>query len=84
MALSINANYKGLAAPNTYAVIGSLTINPDKVGMSYMVLYKASPDEQPYEAYSFASGYDIEGADPFKQAYEHLKTLTDFEGAIDC
>jgi hypothetical protein len=28
--------------------------------------------------------YDIEGDNPIKQAYEHLKTLPEFEGAIDC
>lgn len=84
MALSFNTVYKGLSAPNTYAVIGSLTINPDKAGMSYMVLYKAAPDQQPYEAMSFNSEYDLEGFNPFKQAYEHLKTLPEFGGCTDC
>ncbi len=28
--------------------------------------------------------YDIEGANPFKQAYEFLKTLPEFSDAVDC
>lgn len=27
---------------------------------------------------------DLEGPNPIKQAYEHLKTLPEFEGAVDC
>lgn len=84
MALSIDATYKGLAAPNTYTVISSLTINPDKAGMSYMVLYKAACDQPSYEASSFASEYDLEGENPFKQAYEYLKLLPEFKGCTDC
>jgi hypothetical protein len=29
-------------------------------------------------------GYDLNGANPIKQAYEHLKTLPEFAGATDC
>lgn len=28
--------------------------------------------------------YDIEGANPIKQAYEYLKTLPEFADAVDC
>jgi len=28
--------------------------------------------------------YDLEGENPIKQAYQHLKTLPEFEGAEDC
>lgn len=27
--------------------------------------------------------YDISGSNPFEQAYAHLKTLPEFEGAVD-
>jgi hypothetical protein len=27
---------------------------------------------------------DLEGGNPLKQAYEHLKTLPDFSGTVDC
>lgn len=28
--------------------------------------------------------YDMEGANPYVQAYEHLKTLPEFSDAVDC
>jgi hypothetical protein len=28
--------------------------------------------------------YDIQGDNPIRQAYEHLKTLQEFAGAVDC
>ena len=33
---------------------------------------------------SYDAPYDIEGANPFKQAYEFLKTLPEFADAVDC
>lgn len=28
--------------------------------------------------------YELDGKNPIKQAYEHLKTMPDFSGATDC
>jgi hypothetical protein len=33
---------------------------------------------------SYTCVYDITGDNPIKQAYEHLKTLEEFAGCIDC
>jgi hypothetical protein len=33
---------------------------------------------------SYSCEYDLTGANPIKQAYEHLKTLPEFAGAVDC
>jgi hypothetical protein len=32
----------------------------------------------------YECAYDIQGDNPFKQAYNHLKTLPEFENATDC
>lgn len=32
----------------------------------------------------FGCDYDINGENPIKQAYLHLKTLTEFSDAVDC
>lgn len=32
----------------------------------------------------FGCAYDINGENPIKQAYLHLKTLPEFAGAVDC
>ena len=37
-----------------------------------------------FEDRSFEAAYDLEGSNPIKQAYEHLKTLPEFAGSTDC
>lgn len=32
----------------------------------------------------YECAYSLDGENPIKQAYEHLKTLPEFTGAIDC
>ena len=32
----------------------------------------------------FIAPYDLNGSNPIKQAYEHLKTMSEFAGATDC
>lgn len=33
---------------------------------------------------AFTCSFDIEGENPFRQAYEYLKTLPEFADAVDC
>ena len=41
--------------------------------------------DKPFFGESVVScGYNLDGLNPIKQAYEQLKTLPEFEGAIDC
>lgn len=43
-----------------------------------------SEDAEPLERRGYYFNLDMEGDNPLKQAYEHLKTLPEFEGAEDC
>jgi hypothetical protein len=36
------------------------------------------------EDVGYECAYDIQGPNPIAQAYAHLKTLSEFEGAVDC
>ena len=41
--------------------------------------------EKPFFAEQvFLCAYDIQGGNPIRQAYDHLKTLEEFAGATDC
>lgn len=33
---------------------------------------------------NYSCAYDLNGENPIKQAYDHLKTLPEFSGAVDC
>lgn len=53
----------------------------DKETMQATVLFSA-------DDISFSKGYgfalDLNGGNPIKQCYDHLKTLPEFAGAVDC
>lgn len=38
----------------------------------------------PVTTITLTGPYDINGANPIKQAYDYIKTLPEFEGSVDC
>lgn len=84
MALSKTATtVHGFEAVNAYHRIEKLSVlGKDKVEFhvrSYVDKTKPFFAEQVIEA-----AYDLNGANPIAQAYEHLKTLPEFTSAEDC
>ena len=45
--------------------------------------YVAKDAPVAFDSAVYSTAYDINGANPFRQAYECLKTLPEFVGAID-
>jgi hypothetical protein len=41
-------------------------------------------DGQVLEQNGYSFEYKLEGSNPIAQAYNHLKSLTEFSGATDC
>lgn len=46
--------------------------------------FKSADASVNFDSKSFACAYDMNGANPFQQAYSYLKTLPEFAGAVDC
>jgi hypothetical protein len=80
------------SAINAYHRVESLSlIGKDQIKFhlrSYVEKNKPLSDEQvnkPFFAEQvMLAAYAIEGQNPIKQAYEYLKTLPEFAGAVDC
>lgn len=73
----------GLRCPNAYIKVeGVSLIKKDEV--SFFVRSYADKNKHPFCEKIYYAAYDLEGANPIKQAYVYLKTLPEFEGAIDC
>jgi hypothetical protein len=51
---------------------------------SFLIEFKKDSNSDPYQLQYINSSYDINGENPIKQAYLHLKTLPEFAGAVDC
>lgn len=84
MAISINTKYRGISVRDSYVSIVLYSIALGKEDMAFSVAYRSFANEDPFNAQSYTAPYSLEGGNPYRQAYEYLKTLPEFEGCIDC
>lgn len=67
---------------NAYVRVASI-----KVEKNYgraLVHTQKEKDGQVLEQKGYSFGYELNGLNPIAQAYNHLKTLTEFQDATDC
>lgn len=84
MAFSLTVNQEtGITVLSAYVRIDSISIRKGAIGNA-VVKFFVEPNKAPFESRDFIFPYDLDGPNPIKQAYEHLKTLPEFEGAEDC
>lgn len=67
---------------DAYGQVASVSITKAS-GTAHLIVYSDSNKTSAIEAQFVEFSYDINGDNPIKQAYEHLKTLPEFEGAKD-
>ena len=82
MALKQNVTHKGLLATDAYMKVTQFTGDKSKIDFQVTVFDESQTHELEMRYFSLA--YDLDGDNPIKQSYEHLKTLPEFLGAIDC
>ncbi len=76
---------KGLVASSAYIHVECVTVvRKEKSGATVHVYASAESTEEPVQVRCYDFDYNPEGENAVKQAYEHLKTLPEFEGAVDC
>ena len=85
MALSKNiTTAHGIVVEDAYLRVDSVCIT-DKHAMQFIVhAYKDAGQRHPFWHVQMSCPYDIDGENPVRQAYIHLKTLPEFAGATDC
>lgn len=71
----------GIAVSQTYCRVGLVSLTKDTLNFSLM--FYADKEKAPFEKKTFTSVYDLNGANPIKQAYLHLKTKSEFSDAED-
>lgn len=82
MALLVDIPYKGLNLVGVYASIGELTISPAKDIMSFVLEYRVNTDSELLTQQVFNTFYDLEGGNPYAQAYAFLETLPEYSGCV--
>jgi hypothetical protein len=73
----------GFIAADAYHRVENLSIQ-GKDSISFLLCSKKSANDPAFAQRPFACDYDIDGTNPIKQAYTHLKTLPEFADATDC
>lgn len=84
MALKKSIDFKGILVSDAYIKIAITTILPGNEQAEVHVHYLASSEGVAFLSEGFQFVYDLNGANPIVQAYNHLKTLEAFAGAEDC
>ena len=67
--------------PDAYIVVDQIQGNKDFINLE--VVIRSAPQGRFLHRISSEFIPDMEGSNFIKQAYEHLKTLPEFEGAVD-
>ncbi|MCP1679406.1 hypothetical protein J2T31_002138 [Kerstersia gyiorum] len=87
MALKIAiTSSSGVSVPSAYHRVENLYLD-GKERIAFRLRTYVSHETTDLDALDermFRCAYDLEGENPICQAYRHLKTLPDFEGATDC
>lgn len=84
MALRKSVVFKGISIPAAYLRVASPTIHTGNAMMSFGLLHSATPEDGVFDVVAMECKYELYGENPIKQAYEHIKSLKEFEGCIDC
>lgn len=73
----------GFQALNAYHRVEAVSLN-SKEQIRFHVRSYTAIDKPFFAEQVITAPYQLDGANPIKQAYNHLKTLPDFAGATDC
>lgn len=85
MALKIDSEFHGIEVKGAYCSIANLGFGPDdKTKVLFSLYYRSEKGSEPFRSESFSAEYDMDGSNPFTQAYDYLKSLPELEGAADC
>jgi hypothetical protein len=82
MALTMATSFRGIDIPAAYVRVASFYGN--KSSVEVCVTVAAMRDAPALESRNYVLSYDIDGDNPIRQAYLHLKSLPEFSGAVDC
>lgn len=73
----------GTTMVNAYHRISFIRLD-GKTGVVFVVSSCRDSSSQPFNELQRAAPYSLNGGNPLAQAYNHLKTTPEFDGAEDC
>lgn len=82
MALKQTKTINDVTINDSYIKVISTTANKKEI--QAIVSFAANNNSDPFGSKTFVFDLDLNGENPIKQAYLHLKTLPEFASAVDC
>lgn len=82
MAFKQNFSFSGIDVVDGYIKVSS--VSGSKQNLSAQIEYSVSSEFQAVQTKSVSFIPSMDGGNFITQAYEHLKTLPEFAGAVDC
>jgi hypothetical protein len=74
----------GFEATNAYHRVENVSLASKESIRFDVMSYKNAEAAAAFNAQSHLCAYDLSGDNPIKQAYEHLKSLNEFQSASNC
>jgi hypothetical protein len=74
---------QGIEIEDAYFRIVHVTLN-GKTGMQFVLAFSKDAQSPSVDSTAYDCAYNLTGENPIAQAYAHLKTLSEFSGAVDC
>jgi hypothetical protein len=74
----------GLQAANSWIRVSSVNVINKTQAQATINYYASETSDIAYQTKNIDFFYSLSGANVFSQAYHHLKTLPEFDGAVDC
>ena len=71
----------GIEVSQAYCRVEFISLTKNTLNFSLM--FYADKEKAPFDQRTFTCSYNLSGENPIRQAYLHLKTLTDFSDATD-
>ncbi|EPJ8419134.1 hypothetical protein ACVUM1_005515, partial [Klebsiella pneumoniae] len=59
------------------------SISTDQTTLSFGLAYRVSESDPLLNSETYSCPYDLTGADPFAQAYNYIKSLSQFNDAVE-
>lgn len=74
----------GLHAVDAYHRVEDVSIKAKNMLFYTVRSYQSSDSETPFKESKYRTTYNLDGENPIKQAYSHLKTTEYYQGSVDC
>ncbi|GKL73277.1 hypothetical protein [Klebsiella pneumoniae] len=83
MALKMTFNFNGVTVVDGVLNVIMPSISTDQTTLNFGLAYRVSESDPLLNSETYSCPYDLMGADPFIQAYNYIKSLSQFNDAVE-